>query len=76
MPRLRVLVAAWAMRINRVNFCGWFLVAWARKGAWFGYACALTFVGSLFELLVVGRLLDNVQDGVGQLREEVLISFA
>jgi hypothetical protein len=27
-----------------------------------------TFVGSLLELFVVGRLLDNVQDAVGQLQ--------
>ena len=35
-----------------------------------GTSLLRTFVGALLELLVVACLLDNVQDGVGQLRRE------
>ena len=57
MPRLSVLVAAQAgqRRVSdawRIQMCG------ERFGG-----VPLTLVGALLELLVVGRLLDNVEDG-------------
>ena len=76
MPRLRVLVAArggraWCMQCRRelerlAARCQTF-------GGAVGRACSAaegrTFVGALLQLLVVGRLLDDVHDGVGELQQ-------
>ena len=56
----------WVMWVNFEHGATWFLACM--------HEC--TFVGTLFELLVVGCLLDNIQNRVGQLHMRVFVSFS